>query len=249
MATGIQGIDAVYVLSVKTFTQRIAHIRQELARQHIEFEFIFTHDASELQPEQIDHLFEPGKLGLPHRSLVLKHIEAWKLALARGQQRILVLEDDVVLAPHFHAGMARALAAADRLAPGYLVFLGGADTKVPDAFFLAQGPLFPLPLPTAEGYLSDAAALRARLAWLETHRVDRPADHLINRIDQESGVAQYWLRDPIVEQGSVFGLFTSALDQHRLKHSAFYNRMRYHWNRFQRRRARAWLARLRAWLK
>jgi hypothetical protein len=129
------------------------------------------------------------------------------------------------------------------------VFLGGADTKVPDAFFLAQGPLFPLPLPTAEAYLSDAAALRARLAWLQTHRVDLPADHLINRIDRDSGVAQYWLRDPIVEQGSVFGLFASALDQHRLKHSALYNRMRYRWNRFQRRRVRAWLAHLRAWLK
>jgi glycosyl transferase, family 25 len=244
----MQRIDAVYVLSVKTFTDRIAHIRQELGRQQIEFEFIFDYDADELQEADLARTFEPGKLGLPHRSLVLKHAQAWKLALARGQQRILVLEDDVVLSPRFKAGIAQALDAADQLAPAYLIFLGGADTKVPDAFFLAQGPLFPLPLPTAEGYVTDAVALQRRIAWLAEHRVDLPADHLINRIDRECGIGQYWVREPIVEQGSVFGMFTSELDQHRLKHSPFYNSMRYRWNRFQRRRLRAWRARLRAWL-
>jgi len=117
---------------------------------------------------------------------------------------------------------------------------------VPDAFFLADGPLFPLPLPTAEGYLSDAIAMRRRVAWLAEHRVRLPADHLINQIDRACDIAQYWLREPIVEQGSVFGMFASKLDQHRLKHSPLYNRTRYRWNRFQRRRLRAWLAKLRA---
>jgi len=244
--TGIQGLDAVYVLTVKTFTDRIAHIKQELGRYQIGFEFIFDHDANELQDADMAQVFEPGELGLPHRSLVLKHAQAWKLALARDQQRILVLEDDVLLAPSFMDGIAQALAAAEKLDPGYLIFLGGADTKVPDAFFLADGPLFPLPLPTAEGYLSDAIAMRRRVAWLAEHRVRLPADHLINQIDRACDIAQYWLREPIVEQGSVFGMFASKLDQHRLKHSPLYNRTRYRWNRFQRRRLRAWLAKLRA---
>jgi len=243
---GAFSLDAVYVLSVKTFSERITHIRSELARHQLDFEFVFDYDADELDRALVERTFEPGKLRAPHQSLVLKHAQAWRLALARGQQRILILEDDVVLSERFEEGIQRALAAARALAPGWLIFLGGADTKVPNAFFLSDEPLFALPLPTAEGYITDAAAMQQRLDWMSRQRVARPADHLINQIDHDCGIAQYWLRTPIVEQGSVFGMFTSKLDKNRLKHSAMYNRLRYHWNKFQRRRLRAWIVRLRA---
>ena len=246
MSSGIEKIDAVYVLTVKTFSDRIAHVTRELARHQIEFEFIFDYDACELTDADLSEVFVPGQLTLPACSLVLKHAQAWRLALARGQQRILVLEDDVVLAQpqRFRSVLAAALDAAAQLAPGYLIFLGGADTRVPDAFFSATGALFPLPLPTTEAYISDAAALRQRLEWLATHRVNLPADHLINQIDRDCGIAQFWLREPIVEQGSVFGLFDSKLDNKRMKQSLLFNRMRYHFMKFRRRRLRGWLVRL-----
>ena len=37
-------VDAVYVLTVATFAERIAHIRRELARHSIAFEFVLAHD-------------------------------------------------------------------------------------------------------------------------------------------------------------------------------------------------------------
>jgi glycosyl transferase, family 25 len=242
----IAGLDAIYVLSVKTFADRIAHVRRQMAEHQLAFEFVFDYDIDDLTPELQEQWFEPRALSPAHRSLVLKHAQAWRLAQQRGQRRILVFEDDVLLDRAFRQGLEIALAAGQALPEGWLVFLGGADTKVPDAFFLADSPLFPLPLPTAEGYLTDVEAVNRRLKWFKANRANLPADHLINRIDRECGVAQYWMREPIVQQGSVFGLFTSKLDRSRLKHSAFYNWARYNWNKIRRRRLRGWWVRLRA---
>lgn len=238
-------VDAVYVLTVKTFSERIAHARAELARHGIAFDFVLEHDASELTDE-LEKQFAPSDMTHAQRSLVLKHAAAWRRAAQKGQRRILVFEDDALLAPRFVARFDQAMRAAANLSPGWLVFLGGADTKVPDSFFLAEGPLVALPIATAEGYVTDLAAVQRRLSWLETHQVDLPADHLIRRIDATLGIAQYWLREPIVEQGSVTGIFASALDANRQKHSRAYNIVRNRWNKFQRHRLRGWLVKARA---
>ena len=45
----VPGLDGIYVLSVKSFADRIAHIRRELGAQRLDFEFVFDHDAEEFQ--------------------------------------------------------------------------------------------------------------------------------------------------------------------------------------------------------
>jgi glycosyl transferase family 25 len=193
-------------------------------------------------------VFSPSKLRPAQQSLVLKHLAAWKVAAEKGLQRILVFEDDVVLARNFASRFDAAIQAAERLSPGWLVYLGGADTKVPDRYFLCDGPLIPLPIATAEGYATDITAIRRRLAHLETQRIDLPADHLIRSMDSLLGIPQYWLRPPIIEQGSVTGIFPSVLDRTRQKHSRTYNILRNRWMKFQRHRLRAWLANARAFI-
>jgi glycosyl transferase family 25 len=237
-------VDAVIVLSVRSFEQRHAHIRSELGRHGIAFEFQFAHDASALDPALVASTFAPSDMRPAHQSLVLKNIQVWRDAVSRGWRRVLVLEDDAVLAPDFVPRLREAMQAADALAPGWLLFLGGLDTKVPDAYLLARGPLVPMPIATAEGCVHDLVAMQRRLHWLERNKVTLAADHLMKRIDQECGTAQYWLRHPIVEQGSVVGLFDSVLDAQRLKHSRLFNILRNRWNKFQRRRLREWRLRL-----
>ena len=229
-------VDGVYVLTVKTFADRIAHIEREFGRHGIGFDFVFDFDANEIDAETAARQFIGSAAAMPrHMSLTLKHMQAWRLACERGQRRILVFEDDVVLHPQFRPRLAEAVRAADQLAPGWLVFLGGGDTKVPDAFFLHPGPLIPLPNPTAEGYLTDIEACRRRLAWCARNKIARPADHLIAEVDRLEGIAQYWPREPLVEQGSVTGLFDSVLDSSRMKHSRMYNVARNRWNKWWRR--------------
>src|SRR5262249_46334824 len=133
-------VDAVYVLSVRTFADRIAHVMRELGRHRIGFEFVFEFDAAALDEETILQHFAGNSPMKKQMSLTLKHLQAWRRACERGQRRILVLEDDVILHPDFRARLAAGMRAADALAPGWHVFLGGADARVPDDFFLAPGP-------------------------------------------------------------------------------------------------------------
>jgi len=231
-------VDAVYVLSVKTFSDRIAHVRRELGGHGIAFEFIFDFDAAELDEATSRKHFAGASPMKKQASLTLKHLQAWRLACERDQRRILVFEDDVILHPEFRSRLAEVMHAADALAPGWHIFLGGADAKVPDRFFLHPGPLVPLASATAEGYVTDLEACRRRVAWCERNKIAHPADQLIAHIDGIENIQQYWLPEALVEQGSVIGLFDSVLDASRQKHSWFYNVARHRWTKWRRRTLR-----------
>jgi len=239
-------VDAVFVLSVKGSVFRIRHIERELASKGITFSFMLEHDAIDLAEETLAATFGPSTMKLEHKSLVMKNIQVWRDSVARGYERVLVFEDDAVLSDDFLAGFDGAMQAATRLPPGWLVFLGGLDTKVPDSYFLAPGPLVELSIPTAEACVHDRLAMERRLTWLASNPVILSVDHLMSHIDAAMGSHQYWLRQPIVEQGSVTGIFDSLLDGGRQKHSRLFNVLRNRWNKFRRRRLREWLVKLKS---
>lgn len=236
----------MFVVSVRSFAERIAHIENQLTSQGIRFEFMFGFDPVELDQTLIDAHFAPSEMKRTHQSLVMKNIAVWRKAVESGYRRVLVFEDDAVLDNDFVDQFDRAMQAADRLDPGWLIFLGGHDTKVPDRFFLEPGPLIELPIATAEGYVCDSEAISRRLRWLESHRIHLAFDHQVRLIDQAVEVKQFWLTRPIVQQGSVLGIFQSALDGSRNKHSVLYNKLRNRWNKFQRHTLRRILVRAKA---
>jgi glycosyl transferase family 25 len=229
-------VDAVFVLSVRSFTDRIAHIRTELARHGIDFEFVFDYDANAIPPELNDRMFAPSDMKAAHRSLVLKHVRSWELALERGCRRVLVFEDDAQLAADFGARLAEALEEAARLPAGWLLYLGRGNNQHIGA---RAGPaLVPGgPLPATDALVFDAEAARRRLAYLASHRITRPADWLTREIDAAVGVAHWWLRTPIVTQGSMNGRFDSVLDAKRKWRGRWYAWLRFRWD--------AWWKRLR----
>jgi glycosyl transferase family 25 len=238
-------IDMVYVLSVKTFTDRIAHIENEMRKHKIDYQFVFSYDIPEIDNQLINSLFGDAPLTMGQKSLVLKHIHAWRDAEIHNYQRILIFEDDVILHKDFNTFFEKIMKAAEDLAPGYLIFLGGAEAKVPESYLLSNETLVVLPIATSEGYVTDIEAIKRRLNWLNNHKISLPADHLICKIDAQLEIINYWPRHPIVEQGSITGIFVSQLDRNRQKHSKLYNVLRYRWNKFQRHLFRARVARLR----
>jgi glycosyl transferase family 25 len=241
-------IDQVYVLSVKSFRDRINHIENEMGRHGIPFQFIFDYDIPQLSKDVLKKHFTQSTLSLAQKSLVLKHIEAWKEALKHNYKHILIFEDDVILDKHFHKKLAVIIQTMKGLPKDFLVFLGGADTKVPDYFFLTSGPLVKLPLSTAEGYIVDLKSIKKRLLYLKKHKINLPADHLITKIDRVNKTSHYWSKEPLVEQGSVTGKFITKLDQHRLKHSIYFNILRYQWNKLQRRKLRGFFVKFKHFL-
>jgi len=230
-------VDAVYVLSVRTFADRIAHIEAELARHGIAFEFVFDYDANAIPPELIDRMFAPSDMKLAHQSLVLKHVRTWQLAVERNLARVLVFEDDAVLAGDFAARFDEAMDEADRLAPGWLLYLGRGDNRHVGGG-RGRGALLPGGLlPATDALVFDREAARRRLAFLQSHKITRPADWLTRETDAAVGVPHYWLREPIVVQGSMNGRFDSVLDGKRQVRGRWYAWLRFRWD--------AWWKRLR----
>jgi glycosyl transferase family 25 len=231
-----QNIDAVYVLSVKKFTDRIAHIEKELANQSISFKFIFEYDLGSIDATLEDRTFgTQPMIEPPQRSLVLKHISAWEKCVENKYKNILVFEDDVFLNQSFCQEIKLIMDDISKKDKSYLIFLGGADTRVPKEYFLSKEKIIVNPIATADGYITDYVACQKRLAWLENNCVTLPADHLLKVIDQQEDITQYWSYKPLVQQGSVYGIFTSTLDGKRKNKSNLYNLLRYHFKILTRR--------------
>jgi glycosyl transferase family 25 len=231
-----QFVDAVFVLSVRSFADRIAHIRAQMARHAIDFEFVFEFDANAIPAQLLERRFAPSDLQRGHQSLVLKHLHTWQLAVERGLGRVLVFEDDAVLAPDFTAEFAAAMHEADALTGPYLIYLGRGNNQIvdrPGPRRLVEGGL----LPATDALVFNRAAAELRLAYLATRRITRPADWLTRETDAAVGVAHYWLARPIVEQGSMSGRFASVLDAKRRWRGRGYAWLRYRWD--------AWWKRLR----
>src|ERR1700739_3937622 len=140
-------VDAVLVVSVRTFTDRIEHMRAELARVGIVFEWVFDFEPPQITPELIERTFAPSDLRLPHQSAVLKHIATWRICVERGYRRVLVVEDDVVLGRRFNEVLAQAIPELDRNGTPCLLYLGcGHNRYVAGAarsptMLVAGGPL------------------------------------------------------------------------------------------------------------
>lgn len=229
-------VDAVFVLSVRSFADRIAHIRAEMARHGIAFEFIFDFDANAIPDDLVEWRFGPSDMKRAHMSLVLKHLRTWELMRSRGLSVALVFEDDAVLADDFAAGLAEAMTEARALTGPWCLYLGrGNNQHVGARGGAALAPAGPLP--AADALVFNRAAADARLAHIERHRIVRPADWLIREADAAAGVPHYWLRRPLVEQGSMNGLFDSVLDGKRRMRGRWYAWLRYRWD--------AWWKRLR----
>lgn len=235
-----QLVDAVFVLSVSTFTDRIAHIEREMRRHAIEFEFVFEFDANVIPEELIQRTFAPSDMKRAHQSLVLKHIHTWRECVRRGIDRVLVFEDDAVLADGFAGALAAALREADALAGPWLIYLGRGDNQYVGTRGAARALVPGGTLPATDALVFNRAAAEARLAWLQTHRITRPADWLTRETDAALGVPHWWLAQPIVEQGSMSGRFDSVLDDRRRVRGRVYVWLRYRWDKWWRGLRHGW---------
>lgn len=229
-------VDAVLVVSVRSFHDRIAHIEAEMARCGIAFEWVFDHDPDTITPELLERTFAPSDMRLPHQSAVLKHIAAWRICAERDYRRVLIFEDDVVLAPGFVPVLAQAMAEADGLRTPYLIYLGCGHNRYAAGASTSPTMLVPGgPLPAAEAIVIDHASAVLRMAWLEKNRVTRPPDWLLREMDEQLRIPHYWLREPVVEQGSMNGKFASVLDEKRRGRGRLYAWLRFRWDRWRHR--------------
>jgi glycosyl transferase family 25 len=209
------GLDAIYVLNVRAYTDRRAHVERELARFGLEAEFILDFDVPDLTPELEARWFVPGCTLRPgQKSCAMKHVAALQRIVAAGHLAALVLEDDVVLEPGFAEGVQDALREAAGWAQPHVLFIGsGGNFYTPRSqrrpgqrLYRGWRGRF------GDSYILGAGTAALRLAWIAEHRIGQPIDNQFETIDKAQEITMLWLEPPVVEQGSKNGLFTSALE-------------------------------------
>lgn len=207
------GLDAVYVVSVRTSDARRRSVSTQLARFGLVPEFIDAWDTEDITPEVDAETFK-GDLNIRQKSCGLKHLTALRRIVARGQQQALVLEDDALLAEGFAEGVRAALAEWPRFPQPSVVFIGcGGNFYTPHSLRRPGQRLYPGARGRlADSYIIGVPAAQARLDWVSAHRVSNPIDNQFEIIDRDAGIMMLWLEDPVVEQGSKTGLFDTTLE-------------------------------------
>ena len=221
----------VYVISVKSFTERQSSIEKQAKAFGFTPEFIFQFDSDNLLADDRARVSE--RLPSKTASCALKHFEAQKRLLESNSDFALVIEDDVLFFDTFLERIDEVLMRLRVLDPGWLVFLGGADDSFPkEALRLTDNELIEHPLSTAEAYFVDREGCKLRLDYLRKNRILKPADHQLKMLDEILGIQQFWLAKPLCTQGSITGQFRTSIDSSRARHSGLYLQIRFAWRRF-----------------
>ena len=209
------GIQAVYVIHARKFTERAAHIKAQMAKLAIPFDFILEEDADAIAPSTLERYFSPEyKTRIEECSCTLKHIAALRRIADNGLRLALVLEDDAIPARNFVMELSKIVEEAGTLDPLCAIYIGsGGNMFVPRSQLKPGRRIYEAHAARCtEAYLISAPAARARLEWLERNKIDRPTDHLFGLIDGQEKIRIYWSEPAIVTQGSMNGLFASELD-------------------------------------
>jgi GR25 family glycosyltransferase involved in LPS biosynthesis len=202
-------------------------------RLGVKFEYILNYEANELTEQDLEKV--RTQMPLPNISCLLKHFEAQRRFLETASSMCLILEDDVILFTEFERVIESLLSSASGLNPGWLIFLGGADNKLDKRFFEEDSvTLIERPMSTAECYLVDRNSCERRIRWVSEKGFEKPADHQIVYMDEQLGISHYWSSVCLASQGSITGDFSTTLDGSRKKHSLFFIKTKYSWNRFRR---------------
>ncbi|MEZ4750312.1 MAG: glycosyl transferase [Bdellovibrionota bacterium] len=213
MEPKLPGLDGIFVIHCKTgYADRAHSIEAQLGGLPVGFEYILEKDADELT-EADQRNFAPH-LSPGTRSVICKHRLAHQKAYDRGYERCLVLEDDALLSKDFGDRLPLVLAESRSLGDDHTVFLSSACHMYTPRSRIRKGQaLYEHDASrAADSYILTHTACRKRLEWLKHHEVKWPIDHLFNHMDPEVGLKFLWLGEPIVEQGSENGRFSSWVE-------------------------------------
>jgi len=229
-------IESVYVIHARKFTDRAAHMKREMARFEIPFEFIEPFDADTLDAGILERYFAPdARLSPGQKSASLKHFEAMRRVADKNQRLALIFEDDVMLAQNFIEELGKIVEEARGLAAPYTIQIGCANNMYVPRHLLVPGRrLYEAhEVRAADAYLIGAETARIRVDWLEHGKIHLPPDHILTFIDREKHIRTYWSEPTLVEQGSMNGLFNSVLEENRKAKPLWHLKFRFWWQRLR----------------
>jgi glycosyl transferase, family 25 len=223
-----------YVIHSTSLPEREDHIRRELQRSGIGFEWILDMEPADISDEIDRKYFIPGAdLTRGQKSCALKHIVAMQRIVEKNHDLAFIVEDDTQLCDNFQDRLRPILEAAKRWPRPRILHLGAATNFYVPASQIKPGEL--------ELYVLGRPEAKARLDWINRNRLDEPIDIAFNRADPELGIPFLWSDPPLAEQGSLNGRFESSLS--RKRRNRFRMKVEFAVKRVYRGKIKRWLAR------
>ena len=205
----------VFVIHVRGHRAREDHVRREMDRHGIEFEFILDGNVSDIDSARIEKYFA-GDMAVarPGTSCALKHLLAYERMIEESVPYALIFEDDIKLSEDFNAVFRRSLdelasRGFQRLLVSYessgLVYVKASERK-------SGVLLYPQPRGRCTGaYLLDLDAAKAIIGRVHKERCSTTIDWFHNECADHGEISIYWCEPPIAEQLSHNGGVASLL--------------------------------------
>lgn len=206
-----------YVIHVKEgYEDREQSVVEQFSRLDMPFEWVLDYDIADINQEVLDrYKYHGQKLGPAEISCSLKHIAAWERIAADASKGAFIFEDDVLIDIKKFKELAAAAIEefqAGSSTVGYVSLGDGCAMYVPWTKTQKGQMLYPAEQVRAtDSYWITRETARQRLAWIEENGFRLPADHLINKIDNELGIPILWMAPAVVTQGSHTGHFASQI--------------------------------------
>jgi glycosyl transferase family 25 len=203
-----------YVIHSTSLPEREDHIRRELQRAGIGFEWILDMEPADISDEIDRKYFVPGADLTPgQKSCALKHIVAMQRIVENHHDLAFIVEDDAQFCDDFQNRLRPMLEAAKRWPRPRILHLGAATNFYVPASQIRSGELLyeGTRVRNTELYVLGRPEAEARLNWIYRNRLDKPIDITFNRADPELGIPFLWSDPPLAEQGSLNGRFESSL--------------------------------------
>lgn len=210
----------IFVIHVRTATDRAASIEAQLGGLGLHFEYILEGDRDELTSADINTWFR-GRMSAAtaETSCAFKHLVACDRLVDQGHAGALILEDDIFLAPGFVEKLATSVAELRTRPDAHpdIAFISLENTGLEA---VAAPPVGETLLPADHGraagaYWLSRGAAENLLSRAQSDRLHEPIDHFHNTLVRLGLIEMWWRHPAIAEQGSHNGKFNSMLDQGR----------------------------------
>ncbi|MBX7209078.1 MAG: hypothetical protein K1X78_12245 [Verrucomicrobiaceae bacterium] len=207
----------IHVVHYSPFVERRAHMELVL-REHgfdgFPVDWMLQHDREALLDEwSRGEWGDPGVIAASSVSLILKHIEVWRLVAREPERMHLVLEDDILVKPGLIADLECCLTQLPQ--DWEMLFVGeGCGLHVPwwrrrpgrRVYFRGWKPWFRAGGGTSrctEAYFIEPG-LAARLSASRFARppFTCPIDWLLCEAGREMHIRSYWAEPPLITQGA-----------------------------------------------
>lgn len=210
----------VLVIHAKHLADRKKHMEQQLQSWSGHVEYILDYDKSELTDDVIKAYIQPGceldsKSGAT--SCAIKHLLACQYIVDHQLEGALVLEDDIVLHPHFADDFEQTMEEFRRDYAGLPVLVSYEDSSllfIPRSHRVRGKWLYEAPHGRVRFngclYISQKAA-QVIVNDIQTHQCDIAVDHYYVHLYDKGLVQFLWSEPSLATQGSFSGAFVSSI--------------------------------------